>query len=117
MIWLAALLPSVVLLVALHDARVRVREADAATRALLAQQAEAHAVERGEWTRERQALLNRIKPETAQPVFEPGPVRTPPAVGFDNDDEYWESVQEMSKDDLAVAMMRQELAERRGVAA
>jgi primase-polymerase (primpol)-like protein len=51
-------------------------------------QARAFADERKGWTRERSELLNRIKPETAQPV-DNGPVETPEQPAFDDDAGYW----------------------------
>lgn len=45
------------------------------------------AAEREAWKRERSELLNRIKPETAQPIIGPVP-ESIPAVGFDNDREW-----------------------------
>jgi hypothetical protein len=70
-----------------------------------------HSRERELWHRERQMLLNRIKPETAQFVPSTEPVQAPPALGFDDEQSYWES-QGLSTDDLATAMFEQELAGR-----
>lgn len=48
----------------------------------------AHERERAEWARERGLLLNRIKPETAQPVD--GELAVPvEAVSEFSDEEYW----------------------------
>jgi hypothetical protein len=59
--------------------------------------------ERKEWTKERQLLLNRIKPETAQYVA-PETIHAPPAVSMFDDEEYWES-----KEELAERAMAQEI--------
>jgi septum formation inhibitor-activating ATPase MinD len=48
--------------------------------------------ERKDWTRERQLLLNRIKPETAQYV-EPETVHAPQAV----DKDFWESKEQLAE--------------------
>jgi hypothetical protein len=64
-----------------------------------------------QWTRERQLLLNRIKPETAQYIPTEAPQPVPAAIGMDQDDQYWMD-QGMSREDLAKAMMAQEVAER-----
>jgi hypothetical protein len=50
----------------------------------------AHETERREWRRERGVLLNRIKPETAQPVDDQplGPVL---AVDEFSDEDYWKA--------------------------
>lgn len=61
---------------------------------------DAHERERQEWTRERQLLLNRIKPETAQSIIEPHVVMQPPAVTFDSDEDYWQA-QGPTKEELA----------------
>jgi septum formation inhibitor-activating ATPase MinD len=60
--------------------------------------------ERKDWTRERQLLLNRIKPETAQYV-EPETVHAPQAVDLFDDADYWES-----KEELAERGAREEVA-------
>lgn len=51
----------------------------------------AHERDRASWRRERSELLNRIKPETAQPLDPALP--SPPAVelAFDNDADYWKA--------------------------
>jgi Tfp pilus assembly protein PilV len=61
--------------------------------------------ERKEWMRERQLLLNRIKPETAQYVA-PDTIHTPEAVSMFDDEDYWES-----KDELAERAMAEELGQ------
>jgi hypothetical protein len=50
--------------------------------------------ERKTWARERGLLLNRIKPETAQPVDDSPPesFNTLPFDGPDADETYWENV-------------------------
>jgi hypothetical protein len=48
------------------------------------------ASERKDWTVERQVLLNRIKPETAQPVTLE-PAHDPEAVDMFNDDSFWKA--------------------------
>ena len=67
-----------------------------------------HNLERTQHTkttdRERQLLLNRIKPETAQYLPDEGPVWAPPAVHPDVDAEYWES-----KEELAERLAREEI--------
>jgi hypothetical protein len=60
--------------------------------------------ERHEWTRERQTLLNRIKPETAQYVA-PDTIHAPEAVSMFSDEDFWQS-----KDDLAEQAAAEELA-------
>ena len=45
--------------------------------------------EREEWTRERATLLNRIKPETAQPVPGEPEYPSPRGVVPDDDDAFW----------------------------
>jgi hypothetical protein len=77
-----------------------------------------HSRERELWHRERSELLNRIKPETAQYVPVPGPVHAPAAVGFDDDQDFWDSkdpLADMSTSELAEKLMAQELEERDGV--
>ena len=64
---------------------------------------EARETERKEWMRERQLLLNRIKPETAQ-YIEPDTIHAPPAVSMFDDEDYWES-----KEELAERAMAEEL--------
>lgn len=55
--------------------------------------AKAVQAERKAWAAERAALLNRIKPETAQVV--PGAlVEERPAVNLDDDEDYWKAQQE-----------------------
>lgn len=67
--------------------------------------------ERGQWARERQLLLNRIDPATAQAVADPLiTVATPgfrKAVSIDDDDAYWESRE--SREQLAERLMQEEL--------
>lgn len=63
--------------------------------------------ERKEWANERTMLLNRIKPETAQPALYDGPYVAPPAVAMDDDDAFWES-----KEALAERLAHADLAER-----
>jgi hypothetical protein len=53
--------------------------------------------ERKEWTRERQVLLNRIKPETAQYVESDEPIHAPQAVSMFDDEEFWESKEELAE--------------------
>ena len=67
-----------------------------------------HNRERDQWARERQLLLNRIKPETAQYIPTEDPKPAPAAIGMDQDDQYWLD-QGLSREDLASAMMAQEL--------
>lgn len=50
---------------------------------------QAFQAERDAWRTERSELLNRIKPETAQPVI--APVKDPPAVDLFSDDDYWDA--------------------------
>jgi hypothetical protein len=65
--------------------------------------------ERKEWTRERQILLNRIKPETAQPVGDE-PTTVLPAVGWDDDDDFYAAQAGMSKEELADRAFADEIA-------
>jgi predicted alpha/beta hydrolase len=67
--------------------------------------------ERELWHRERQMLLNRIKPETSQYVAPTTPVAAPPAVGFDDDDDYWQA--RMPKEQLAAMVADAELEQQR----
>jgi hypothetical protein len=67
-----------------------------------------HNRERDLWFRERQLLLNRLRPETTQYVPTEDPKPAPPAIGMDQDEDYWMD-QGMSREDLAAAMMTQEL--------
>lgn len=60
--------------------------------------------ERQQWMDERTLLLNRIKPETAQPVLGPVTNLSPAALPPDDDEAFWED-----KNALADRMMRQEL--------
>lgn len=60
----------------------------------------AWAQERAEWNRERQILLNRIKPETAQPIGDE-PTTVLPAVGWDDDEDFFAAQAGMSKEELA----------------
>ena len=50
-----------------------------------------HAEQRREWSRERTLLLNRIKPETAQPVIGEPDFPSPPGVIPDDDAAFWRS--------------------------
>lgn len=72
---------------------------------------EQHERERELWARERQMLLNRIKPETAQVVALDTSAHTPPSVAFDDDDAYW-NAQGVTRDELAAALAEAELAQR-----
>jgi hypothetical protein len=72
---------------------------------------EQHERERELWARERQMLLNRIKPETAQIIALDTHAHTPPAVAFDDDEAYWES-RGVSREALADALAEAELAQR-----
>lgn len=108
MIYTLALVALAVLVVGALD---RVRGEDA-HRELLADISAAHERERIEWVRERQLLLNRIKPETAQYVPTPGePILSPspPSVPPDDDEAYWAAREGVSKEDLAAALERHEL--------
>lgn len=59
--------------------------------------------ERAEWFRERQLLLNRIKPETAQPL--PGDdEKVLPAAGWDDDEDVFAATRGMTKDEFAQRM-------------
>jgi hypothetical protein len=69
-----------------------------------------HNRERGEWTRERQLLLNRIKPETAQFVTPDEVAHMPPAVRFDDDEDYWASQE--TREEMAERLAREELEAR-----
>ena len=60
--------------------------------------------ERKQWWDERTQLLNRIKPETAQPILGQ-PVDVPAPVAYDDDEAFWA----VSKDQLADAAMKAEL--------
>jgi hypothetical protein len=71
-----------------------------------------HNRERDLWFRERQLLLNRLRPETTQYVPTGEQLVLPPdPIGMDQDDKYWPD-EELSREDLAAAMMAQEVAER-----
>lgn len=70
----------------------------------------AHDRERGEWHRERGLLLNRIKPETAQFVMPDEAVHTPPAVRYDDDEDYWNSQE--TREEMAERLAREELEAR-----
>lgn len=61
--------------------------------------------ERDQAADERVQLLNRIKPETAQAPLTQGPILAPPAISVENDEQYWES-----KEDLAERMFAGEVA-------
>lgn len=50
-----------------------------------------HAVQRREWAQERAQLLNRIKPETAQPVIGEPVYPSPRGVVPDDDEAFWAS--------------------------
>jgi hypothetical protein len=100
--FLAAIAILAVLAVAVAQARERAR--------YLTRLHDEHNREREQWIRERQLLLNRIKPETAQYIPAEGPVVQPKAIGMDQDDDYWTEIAGMSAEDLAQAMMQQELA-------
>lgn len=50
-----------------------------------------HAEQRRTWDRERAQLLNRIKPETAQPVIGEPEFPSPPGVIPDDDEAFWRS--------------------------
>jgi hypothetical protein len=63
--------------------------------------------EREMWVNERTLLLNRIKPDSPQPMMTTGPLMAPPAVSMDSDEEYWKS-----KDELADSEWQRELSER-----
>ena len=76
----------------------------AANQRTLAVVNEARETERKEWMRERQTLLNRIKPETAQYVAPDVIHPQPEAVSMFDDEDYWES-----KDELAERAMAEEL--------
>jgi hypothetical protein len=62
-----------------------------------------------EWTRERQVLLNRIKPETAQPVGDESETVLP-AVGWDDDDDFYAAQAGLSKEELADRAFADEIA-------
>lgn len=70
----------------------------------------AHAEERREWQRERQLLLNRIKPETAQFVTPDETVHAPRAVRYDDDEDYWQSQE--TREEMAERLAREELEAR-----
>ena len=78
----------------------------AANQRTLAVVNDARETERKEWMRERQLLLNRIKPETAQYVAPEVIHPQPEAVSMFDDEDYWES-----KDELADRAMAEELAQ------
>lgn len=81
--------------------------------ATLAALADRHHQDHADWTIERQTLLNRIKPETAQPIITAdAPIF--PAVGFDDDNAYWETVANMTTEQLAEHAHKIEQDERRG---
>ncbi len=66
--------------------------------------------ERKLWHRERQLLLNRIKPETAQNIAgEMGTSPQPPL--WDSDEEWWEAqdMARLTKDELAETLMAEEV--------
>ena len=90
----------VALIVELAARRIAERDHERVQNALLADQA----AERKEWMRERQLLLNRIKPETAQYVAPEVIHPQPEAVSMFDDEDYWES-----KDELAERAMAEEL--------
>jgi hypothetical protein len=71
-----------------------------------------HNRERDQWARERQLLLNRIKPETAQYVAPDKPIVPTPPIGMDDDEGHWDRFGGMSTADLADAVMEAELAGR-----
>lgn len=48
-----------------------------------------HAEQRREWAQERTVLLNRIKPETAQPVMGEPEYPSPRGVVPDDDEAFW----------------------------
>ena len=48
-----------------------------------------HAEQRREWARERTVLLNRIKPETAQPVLGEPDYPSPRGIVPDDDEAFW----------------------------
>lgn len=48
-----------------------------------------HSEQRREWARERTVLLNRIKPETAQPVLGEPDYPSPRGVVPDDDEAFW----------------------------
>lgn len=56
----------------------------------------AQATERDRWLEDRTLLLNRIKPETAQPVLHTGEVFAPPAIPVDDDDAFFEDKEHMA---------------------
>lgn len=51
----------------------------------------AHERDRAAWRRERSELLNRIKPETAQPLDQQPPPAPLDELAFDTDDHYWKA--------------------------
>jgi hypothetical protein len=71
---------------------------------MLDQQTLRHSKAEKRWMDERTLLLNRIKPETRQPILDEEPVHTPPAVHPDLDSDYW-----VNKDELAELMAREEM--------
>lgn len=93
----------IVVAVAVVVLYLRERAHDARVDRILAASNSARLEERREWTRERQTLLNRIKPETAQYVA-PDIIHTPEAVSMFDDEEYW-----VSKDELAERAAAEEL--------
>ena len=56
---------------------------------LMTTQAASFETERREWARERAQLLNRIKPETAQPAPGEPEFPSPPGVIPDDDEAFW----------------------------
>jgi hypothetical protein len=48
-----------------------------------------HAAQRREWAQERATLLNRIKPETAQPLIGEPEWPSPKGVVPDDDEAFW----------------------------
>lgn len=94
----------VVTAVALLVLFLRERANDHRVDRILAASNSARLEERKEWTRERQTLLNRIKPETSQYVAPDVVQPQPEAVSMFDDEDFWES-----KDELAQRAMAEEL--------
>lgn len=112
-----ALLAGVGLLVGLCLVFVRALATQASAHRTQTERAEARFVkEREAWARERQLLLNRIDPSTAQavadPTLQPGKAFVS-AVPYDDDEAYWQSRE--SREELADRLMAEELEERDGV--
>lgn len=68
----------------------------AVAQAQLSELLKVQATERDRWLEDRTLLLNRIKPETAQPVLHTDEVFAPPAIPADDDEAFWEDKEHMA---------------------